>query len=749
MPSPFAKYTGEQVQQINILPAVAQIGESLRKGISDLGAGAAAYIEGKRKHEEAGAMATSMLSKYIVSDPRDDSGNLRMIAENAPAHAVVALKKAQAIGKATSGLEDDFESGFSGLGAGDIRGYLSAEELHRDDQKTKFSQDLQTKGYQLQQAASALQQKIYDQGVATESQNYLFKVREFEWNSKRGATADEIAKGTFELAKIRAGLEEKLNPKQLELLSAQVLLAEQAGAKGKEEAELRKFDREARQAAGQVDPTVTTEELVPLPNGRITAGIVRSGELYDWTPDIDSYLQDLGLTREQVTNTSPLGSVEGGVPLFNKLAQKLSGDNDFNPNLPPTVNKSFKKTDFVRNVYDSLIAAYPDKKEVIDHQFKWNEQAGGNNKLVELNTERYNTAVKWLQAPSFQKHLQLKFGMESPVEVKTEAPRNVQIISEGETVQGFTTESVTMVKTNVRLWGEGYDKVAAEFKAANGRGAPMTKEEFYMSVGAWGGYHRYQVDSGDFMYVNPKDANGIPMTEAQFQGRVKARGGAQTTEQRVQNAMNQWLGSYGGKGKDIGGGIVVKFNAADESNPIASYKSASTNLGEPQEEARKAMGDITKVDGLIDEMKSLWEEMSPAWESTMGITPIMTEWEIKYKSKQRGLETFRKYIMATGTETEPDAQRLGDMMYQPNFSRKLNKALAPEVLEDTRRLIKDGAMRVLGEQGFTVSKKSETGKELNALMTDKERAQLILRIVQSQDPSYQTQNPLLKDSKNK
>ena len=745
MPSPFAKYQGEQVAPINYLPAIAQMSESLRKGIADLGEGAGAYIQSKKQNEEAGVMAASMLTKYIVPDPEDKSGKLRAIDPKAPAHAVIALKKAQKLGKDSSGKEDDFESGFAGLGTGDVRAYLSAEQLHKEDQKTKFSENIQTQGLVLQQQASALQQKIFDHGVATESQNYLFKVREFEWNSKRGATADELAKGTFELARIKADLEAKLSPKQLELLEAQTLLAKQAGALGKEAADVRQFERDAKAAAGQIDPVVTQENNIPVTRQE---GVVRVGEVQEFTEDVDAYLKELGLTREQVTNTTPIGSVEGGVSLFAKLAQNLSGDKDFNPNLPPTVNPSTKKTDFVRNVYDSLIAAYPDKKEIIDHQFKWNEQAGGNNKLVELNTERYNTAVKWLQAPSFQTHLQKKLGMESPVEVKTAAPANVQILTEYPIANGFKTESVTMVKTNVRLWGEGYDKVAAEFKTANGRGAPMTKEEFFQSVGAWGGYTRFQTSSGEFMYINPKDTNGVPMTEAQFEGKVRGRSGAQTTEQRVQGAMNQWLGSYR-EGKEIGSsGVIVRFKAADESNPIASYRSASTNLGEPQEEARKAMGDIAKVDSLVDEMKALWAEMNPAWESSVG-TVAQTEWEIKYKSKQRNLETFRKYIMATGTETEPDAQRLGDMMYQPSFWRKLNKELAPEVLEDTRRLIKDGAMRVLTDQGFEVLKKSATGEELKADMTPKERALKILKIIQSHDPSYQTQNPLLKDEKTK
>ena len=45
MPSPFAKYQGEQVAPINYLPAIAQMSESLRKGIADLGEGAGAYLE--------------------------------------------------------------------------------------------------------------------------------------------------------------------------------------------------------------------------------------------------------------------------------------------------------------------------------------------------------------------------------------------------------------------------------------------------------------------------------------------------------------------------------------------------------------------------------------------------------------------------------------------------------------------------------------------------------------------------------
>lgn len=746
MPSPFAKYQGEQVAPINYLPAVAQMSENLRKGIADLGAGIGSYIEEKKKNEEAGVMAASMLNKYIEPDPEDDSGNLRRISPNAPSHAVIALKKAQKLGKDSSGREDDFESGFGGLGAGDVRAYLNAEQLHKEDQKQKFSENIQTQGLLLQQKASELQQKIFDNNIANDTRDYLFKVREQTWNHARGASADQIAKDTFELARSEAALRAKLSAPQIELLNAQIVTAKQAGELGKEAADVRKFERDAKSAAGQIDPTVTQENQIPVTRQE---GVVRVGELQEWTDDVDSYLKDLGLTREQVTNTTPVGSVEGGVSLFAKLAQQLSGDKDFNPNLPPTVNPSAKKTDFVRNVYDSLIAAYPDKKEIIDHQFKWNEQAGGNNKLVELNTERYNTATKWLQAPSFQKHLQEKMGMVSPVEVKTAAPANVQIMSEGATVNGFKTESVTMVKTNVRLWGEGYDKVAAEFKAANGRGAPMTKEEFYQSVGAWGGYTRFQTSSGEFMYINPKDTNGVPMTEAQFEGKVRGRSGAQTTEQRVQAAMNQWLGSYR-EGKELGNsGLIVRFKAADDSNPIGSYRSAATNLGEPQAEAVKAMGDISKVDTLVDEMKELWAEMNPAWEIAAGSTPIMTEWEIKYKSKQRNLETFRKYIMATGTETEPDAQRLGDMMFQPTFSRKLNKDLAPEVLEDTRRLIKDGAMRLLTDQGFEVSKKGATGAELKAEMTPKQRAQLILKLIQTQDPNYVSKNPLLKDEKTK
>jgi hypothetical protein len=146
MPSPFSKYTSEQVPQVNILPSHAQGAEALRKGLSDLGGGignaVGAYRQAQSEHNTLSAIAYQNLSKYLVQEekPNDDNGDSGqldyVIKPTTPAHSNELLKKVFKLGGGNmQDPETTASSGLARISTEDLKAWAMNEDVFKKEEQ--------------------------------------------------------------------------------------------------------------------------------------------------------------------------------------------------------------------------------------------------------------------------------------------------------------------------------------------------------------------------------------------------------------------------------------------------------------------------------------------------------------------------------------------------------------------------------------------------------------------------------------
>lgn len=705
MPSPFTRYTGEQIQPINILPYTAQIADNIGKGIAAIGEGIGAYQNYQTKKEEeknkATYLANGVLQQYMEQDgPEDDAtGEVSYkVSDTAPSHIKELWKKAQ--------KQPD---GISGLSTTDLTSFLTLQSKWEQDEQVKFDKGIKQAGIDIQKAQLGLAEREFGLKVSAQEQDFKFRVRDLEWRIARGEKSDELDAEKLKLEKDRVELEKALGPARLKLLESE---ARVAGAKAIS-TERALSAEQAKELLIQNREAVKPTETVTL-KGEKT---VRSGYLetpdnmYDWYDDIDKFLKESGLKVEDVTTPQE----QQATPLSTTIARSLSGDAKFDPTLPAVQNPSANKKKFVQGVYEQLIANFPEQRSVIDHQFKWNANAKGENKDVELDTARYDMAVRYANTKQFQDAVSKRLGIkpEAPAAKISTPPTGVRIVSEVQTKVG-TSKEVVAFKTDQRMVDEAYDSAFKQFKERN-QPFPITRDEAYKIFGLFGGMKRWTTESGKVMYTNEKG-------ETKSQDELESLGLTKTPTSEAgmkREAANNWLRPYVGEGQEYGG-YIIRAKTKNKQDPMS--ESPIINPEKAQAELTQLTVDIGKADKYIDKMISLWKEKK--WYENLPL--IGASWETEYTTYQRGLETFRKSFIAPGTETEKDAERLGDMMAQPTFWRNLQDVdKTIETLELTRSLIADSAKAKADSMGLEVLPK----KGLTSGMTKEQASKRISEIV--------------------
>jgi hypothetical protein len=671
MASPFTRYQGEQVQQINILPYTAGIAENIRKGIADIGEGIGAYqnFQAKKAEEKGKAtyLANSVLQQYMEQDgPEDDAtGEISYKPKDtAPQHIVELWKKSQ---KQPDGVE--------GLASTDLTSFLTVHAKYEQDDAIAFDRRTKEAGIDLQKAQLGLAEREFGLRQTANEQDYKFKLRDLEWRIGRGEKGDELDALKLQLERDRLGLEKSLGPARLKLLEAE---ARVAGAKATS-TERALSAEEARELMIQARQGIVPTEKVTVKGEKV----VRSGFLetpdnqYDWYDDIDKFLKESGLKVEDVTGTGE----QKVTPFSTTIARTLSGDAQFDPTIPAVNNTSKNKKQFVQGVYEQLIKNFPEQRATIDHQFKWNAQAKGENKEVELDTARYDIAVKYANTQQFQDAAGKSLGIKPEVAkpVPRTPPTGVKIISEEKTTVG-TSKEIVAYKTDQRMVDEAYDSAFTQFRSRN-LPFPMTRDDAYKVFGLFGGMKRWQTETGKVMYTNEK---GETKSQDELEGMGLTR--TPTTEAGMKRqGANNYFRQFVGEGKTYGN-YVFRAKTTNKEDPMSEMP--IINAEDAQKELTQLTIDIDKADKYIDKMVSLWKEKK--WYENLPLFGAW--WDTEYTTYQRGLETFRKNFIAPGTETEKDAMRLGDMMAEPSFWRNLQEVdKTIDTLELTRSLIADSA----------------------------------------------------------
>lgn len=724
MPSPFTRYTGEQIQPINILPYTAQIADNIGKGIAAIGEGIGAYSNYQAKKEEekskASYLANGVLQQYMEQDgPEDDAtGEVSYkVSDTAPSHVKELFKKSQ--------KQPD---GVAGLSTTDLTSFLTLQSKYEQDEQVKFERGVKQAGVDLQKAQLGLAEREFGLRVTAQEQDYKFRLRDFEWRVARGEKGDELDKAKLGLERDRLALEQALGPARLKLLESE---ARVAGAKAiSTERALSK--EQAKEDMIQIKEGLSPTEIVPIYGEKtIRSGVIQTPDgLFHVSDDIDQFLKDSGLKEEDIA--APQTQKE--VPYSTSISRALSGDAKFDPSLPAVSNPSKNKKQFVQGVYEQLIKNFPEQRSVIDHQFKWNAAAKGENKDVELDTARYDIAVRYSNTKQFQDAVGKSLGVKrefAPIE-EAKAPTGVRVISQEKTGMG-TIKEIVAYKTDQKFVDEAYDAAFNQFKARN-QPFPMTRDEAYKAFNLFGGLSRWTTDSGKVMYTDEK-SNTKSQDELEGMGLTRTP----TTEAGMKReAANNWVSQYMGKGLQVGK-YRIKAKATNTADPMSQMP--IINPEKAQETMIQLETDIDKADKFVDKMIDMWKTKSGT-----DFLPILgANWETEYTTYQRGLETFRKNFIAPGTETERDADRLGDMMAQPTFWRNVLAVTGGdekivEILEMTRSIINDSANAKARAYGFEISREDGLKRGMSKEQASSVISELVGKLKDKYPDIYQKYN---------
>ncbi len=731
MASPFSKYTGEQVPMTNILPATTEMARQRFESIAgfgkDIGNAIAKYGERNQERVKNSMFAAGIVGKFLEAPEEltdaQDRPNPPVLSETAPAHIKQLYKKAESEG------DGDWVAGMSGVSGLELEAFLALQGKYEKEEEVKFSRGIQERGLALQEEGHKLQLERFKVESRATEVNIQAAVFNLERAKATAATQDELTQIDLGLKKLLLQYEQQVGPEKAKAFMLE-LEGKKLQVKGLQRAEdaASALD-EVKAAVVPQSKTLTYEEQVPKVYGQyeIDGQMMDSFDLAEAIKQIDPSLKLEDIDGDGVLDAiAP--AVADAVPVNNQIARKMTGDNGFVVADRAADTKSTLNNKFIESVYNELIRMYPDKKALIDAEFKGNTVTGGTNKDTQNRVnpaEQYAIAKKWFDSPTIQSALAKKYGA-VPVASPVSKVKILYTNPYNDTVQ----KSETYQLSEQAVWDAKIDSVKESFAKA-GKPFTLDNRDVYKAVNLYGGYMPVTMPNGVQGFVSPK---GEFMSMSQFAELGVPSSLPKTEWESKRNIHNRFLQDYAAVVvKDANGKISIKggqttdtgytigFLTRDPKNPINDAR--ATDFGKTEETIAQLKKDLNKADVFVDRMMEMWDKgnfidiVVGAW--TGG------QWNKEYTANQRGLETFRKYFIAPGTETEKDAQRLADLMAEPSFQGWRNKDVSMKVLELARSLVLDGIRIEAESKGFFVNAPAGKGIPETTPMT-KEQKQAVL-----------------------
>jgi hypothetical protein len=738
MASPFSKYTGEQVPQTNILPATTEMARQRYESIANFGKEIGGAIEkyGLKNQERVknSMFASGIIGKFLEAPEEltdeQDRPNPPVLSETAPAHIKQLYKKAESEG------DGDWVAGLSGVSGLELEAFLGLQSKYEKEEEVKFNRDLQTRGIQLQEAGHQLQLERFKVEARATEVNIESAVFNLQRAKATAATQDELTQIDLGIKKLMLKYEEQVGPEKAKAFMLD-LEGRRLQVKGLQRAEdaATALD-EVKAAVVPQTKTLTYEATVPKVYGQYEI----NGEAMD-SFDLEAAIKtiDPSLTLKDIDGDGVLDAIApqiaDAVPVNNQIARKMTGDNKFVVSDRAADTGSTLNSKFIDAVYNELIRMYPSKKASIDAQFKINTATGKINKDTQnwLNpAEQYAVAKKWFDTPSIQSALAKKYGAVA-VEQPVSKVKILYTNSYDDTVQ----KSETYQLSEQAVWDAKIDSVRASFAKA-GKPFTLDNRDVYKAVNLYGGYMPVTMPNGVQGFVSPK---GEFMSMAQFNELGVPSSLPKTEWESKRNIHNRFLQDYAavvvkgadGKvsikgGQETDTGYTIGFLTRDPKNPINDAR--ATDFGKTEETITQLKRDLNKADVFVDRMMEMWDEATGVGGFIDVVVGAWTggKWNKEYTANQRGLETFRKYFIAPGTETEKDAQRLADLMSEPSFQGWRNKDVSKQVLELARSLVIDGIRIEAESKGFFVNAPEGKGVPSADRMSKEQRQAVLQKI---------------------
>lgn len=688
MPNPFTQYTGEQVQQINILPYTAGIANSLQQGISDLGKGIGEAIKGYRANQQEGDMQNAYLAQsiaeYTKDVPLDDSaenyegpdagqvtGEIE-IDPTAPAHLVKLFKKLNT-------GNGDWASNLANLSSDDRQEAFNNHRIWEVNDKKKFDRRIAE--------TSATAEADYKKAMATKAL----------WDAK----LDEV----------------KYNRAQYEqdLLSTGELPEDQRSV-------THTYIGSETQSSGTIvnSKTGATQEDVDFNDIASTLGISKN---------------DFITEEQQAERVKSLEAQD-----FITTARLLSGVKSFDPSQPignqPSDRITFPdgRTEtapmrFIRRTYESALASASNPDTIKSMFLGIRDEKGkttkGNYKDLDSVPDRqrlFETAKK--VANTNQVIGSLKNAKDSKGNAlftdyvrENDLPEK-WVIKSGtrKDYQVPVKKSEVVTMSDVDVQRERIDRINSIY-TRQGKKIPLNIQEALAVVGlANVGTRVYSPVTGQSATLVGDVKTGILVPDSQmgaFMNKGANLGPTKelTTAGMNYKSVNNYLTVNFSKPVSVGNGKAIFFKGNVENFAGGISEKTTTELNE-------SVTAVQRINSIADEMKAMtlnanwFEKHLPAWEN-------------KYESLNLNAQTMRSWFIAKGQETDKDNTRLEKILAWQGEYLKLNPKLAVELIENFRGIVEGSVLGNLQRSGFTVTGLKQGGPSDFKSMVDAMEARAI------------------------
>lgn len=206
--------------------------------------------------------------------------------------------------------------------------------------------------------------------------------------------------------------------------------------------------------------------------------------------------------------------------------------------------------------------------------------------------------------------------------------------------------------------------------------------EMYRALNSQRFFPRYYAPDGTPVVTIAN--KGIPEALVGTYGSEGPPAGKEAPLEEVQ--ANNWLNQFK-NGVKVGNEVwQFKGNIRDwKGNFQKSFATLETGLG-----------DMARINDIADKMITL--------QTTAGRVEklLSPTWKKEYDNLNRQAQTFRKYFIATGQETEPDNARLADILADRDMFDALNPALKVKIIEAFREIVNSKVRNVFTSGGGVV-----------------------------------------------
>lgn len=498
MPSPFAKYQGEQVPQLNILPYTQAMANNTQQALTGLGANIGKAIENYRaakdEREFLKAQVMAITGKYIVQDPTEDAPK-NVVKADAPDHISQIATKAI-----------NSEDGWDGLSSSDMRGFLANHQRVQADARIAFDEDYKTK---------TLANDKERVRLAAEAQKLA--AADSYWRIKKAKEEDDIQK-----AKI-AAINADIDPIQRHTFTK----------------------REDVKTGTVTNPETGAEFTGPVADAATYLGIKPEDIVSQ--KEYDALVEGLKGKPEQV-----VGRIYSRNPSFNASLPLEKQDATKTKDEDGVVRSDAHR--FIEGMYKASIRAgvNPDAAKRL---FFTNKETGNLNSDINVNEETWAVAQKLATKPSIQSLLKREGKNLTPPAV---TGINKFVISDTGT-QEVSRKVSTEIKLNEReVWDAKYESMAEKWRAS-GKMVPFSREQLDVLIGDKS-VPSMKLPNGQRVYVFGNKPYTEAQLNALANG-VDVDGGVASDETMAHAKLVQfdnWVRQFN-KPTELGGGIKVQF----------------------------------------------------------------------------------------------------------------------------------------------------------------------------------------------